>query len=174
MCDYSLAGLRSRLAVTGEELIAYRFPTGSIGLTSPAELEAHKHEVRGWWSRLRAHDWPCAVCVPPGARLVLRDIPKRLQTQLGLKETEEATFIQIDALRQTPGRPAVCQQSGGPAATAGRRAASPGDLSPLGRRAGGVKRRADGAGRRGAALLAQPGRFRPCGSENRMRLRPLP
>jgi hypothetical protein len=101
MCDYSLAGLRNRLAVTGEELIAYRFPTGSIGLTSPAELEAHKHEVRGWWSRLRAHDWPCAVCVPPGARLVLRDIPKRLQAQLGLKETEEATFIQIDAL---PGR----------------------------------------------------------------------
>jgi hypothetical protein len=39
--------------------------------------------------------------VPPGARLLLRDIPRRLQAQLGLRETEEATFIQIDAL---PGR----------------------------------------------------------------------
>ena len=34
MCDYSLAGLRTRLAVEGEELVVYRFPTGSIGLTS--------------------------------------------------------------------------------------------------------------------------------------------
>lgn len=100
MCDYSLAGLRNRLAVNGEELIAYRFPTGSIGLTSPAELQQWR-EGRGWWPRLKPQDWPCAVCVPPGARLVLRDIPKRLQAQLGLRETEEATFIQIDAL---PGR----------------------------------------------------------------------
>ena len=33
MCDYSLATLQTRLAVEGEELVVYRFPTGSIGLT---------------------------------------------------------------------------------------------------------------------------------------------
>ena len=51
MCDYSLAGLRTRLAVEGEELVLYRFPTGSLGLTSPAELEGHRKEFRGWQHR---------------------------------------------------------------------------------------------------------------------------
>jgi len=36
ICDYSLASLRTRLAVEGEELFVYRFPTASLGLTSPA------------------------------------------------------------------------------------------------------------------------------------------
>src|ERR1700736_6022240 len=75
MCDYSLAGLRTRLAVEGEELIIYRFPTGSLGLTSPAELEAHRKEFRGWKSWFDPREVPCAVCIPPGARLLLRDIP---------------------------------------------------------------------------------------------------
>ena len=39
MCDYSLGGLPNRLAVEGEELIVHRFPTQSIGLASPADLE---------------------------------------------------------------------------------------------------------------------------------------
>jgi hypothetical protein len=34
MCDYSLAGIPSRLAVEGEELIVFHFPTGARGLTS--------------------------------------------------------------------------------------------------------------------------------------------
>ena len=34
MCDYSLASIPNRLAVEGEQLVAYRFFTGSIGLTS--------------------------------------------------------------------------------------------------------------------------------------------
>jgi hypothetical protein len=55
MCDYSLAALRTRLAVDGEELIVYRFPTGFLGLTAPAELEANRIEFRGWrsWCTVR-------------------------------------------------------------------------------------------------------------------------
>jgi hypothetical protein len=96
MCDYSLGGIRTRLAVEGEELVIHRFQTGSLGLASPAELEALQHEVSGWRSAFNTANSVCAVCIPPGARLVLRDIPQRLQSQLGLGEIEQVTFIQKD------------------------------------------------------------------------------
>jgi hypothetical protein len=38
-----------------------------------------------------------AVCVPPGAHLLLRDIPKNLQRQLDVQATEEVTFVQLSA-----------------------------------------------------------------------------
>ena len=94
MCDYSLAGLRTRLAVEGEELVLYRFPTGSLGLTSPAELEAHRKEFRGWQSWFDPREVPCAVCIPPGARLLLRDIPDHLQKHLGVGVVENVVFTQ--------------------------------------------------------------------------------
>jgi hypothetical protein len=34
MCDYSLQGGPNRLAVEGEQLVTYRFPTGSVGLAA--------------------------------------------------------------------------------------------------------------------------------------------
>ncbi|HLH41495.1 MAG TPA: hypothetical protein VKV74_00815 [Bryobacteraceae bacterium] len=101
MCDYSLAAMQTRLAVEGEELSVYRFPSGSLGLTSPAELERCKPELRGWRSWFNPRQAPCAVCIPPGARLLLFDIPKRLQQQRGLGPSEQVTFIQTNA---TPGR----------------------------------------------------------------------
>ena len=58
MCDYSLAGIPNRLAVEGEQLVAYRFSTGAIGLTSP--------DASRW--RLWSKKTP-AVCVLPGACL---------------------------------------------------------------------------------------------------------
>ena len=97
MCDYSIVALRNRLAVEGEDLITYRFPTGSLGLTSPAELETHKKEFRGWRTRLDPREVPCAVCIPPGTRLLLQDIPERLQQQLGVGAAEEVVFIQTSA-----------------------------------------------------------------------------
>jgi hypothetical protein len=97
MCDYSLAGLRTRLAVEGEELVLYRFPTGSLGLTSPAELEAHRKEFRGWRSWFDPREVPCAVCIPPGARLLLRDIPDHLQKHLGVGAIESVLFMQTSA-----------------------------------------------------------------------------
>lgn len=94
MCDYSLAEVRSRLAVEGEDLTVYRFPTGTLGFTSPTELE-RRPEMRGWRSWFRFPQVPCAVCIPPGAHLVLRDIPSRLQSGLGLGTEEDVVFIQV-------------------------------------------------------------------------------
>jgi hypothetical protein len=112
MCDYSLAEIRNRLAVEGEELIVYRFPTGTLGFTSPDELE-QRTELRGWRSWFSPRQVPCAVCIPPGAQLVLKDIPARLQSGLGLGMEEDVVFVQtsMDAGRH---RDAVrfnnCQQ----------------------------------------------------------------
>ena len=97
MCDYWLAALRSRLAAPGEELVIYRFPTGSLGLTTPAELEMYTAEFQGWWSSFDATRVPCAICIPHGARLFLRDIPERLRQKLGLGAEEEVTFVQLSA-----------------------------------------------------------------------------
>ena len=101
MCDYSLAALRTRLAVEGEELITYRFPTGTLGLTSRVELERYKRELRGWRSWFNPREVPCATCIPPYAKLLLHDIPDRLQRQLGVGATEEVLFIQMGDM---PGR----------------------------------------------------------------------
>jgi hypothetical protein len=101
-----LCGIPNRLAVEGEQLVVHRFFTHSVGLASPAELRAStenkaKGSDRGLWARLKNWLNPVdesqapAVCIPPGARLVLRDIPLALQQELGLGEEEEVTFIQL-------------------------------------------------------------------------------
>jgi hypothetical protein len=86
MCDYSLAGIPNRLAAEGEQLTVYPFSTGALGLTSP-----NASRWRFWSKQTRA------VCVPPGARLLLRDIPKDLQRQFDVRATEEVTFVQLSA-----------------------------------------------------------------------------
>jgi hypothetical protein len=106
MCDYSLASVPSRLAEEGEQLVACRFSTGSMGLTSDASL------WRLWFKQTPA------VCVPPGARLLLRDIPTDLQRQLDVQTTEEVTFVQLsaeayeyrDAVRFRNGREVLLQR----------------------------------------------------------------
>ena len=108
MCDYSLAGLPSRLAVEGEQLVVHRFTTGALGLASPSP------SLSRWWS---AKQTP-AVCIPPGARLLLREIPKDLQQQLGVTGTEEVAFLQLsatpyqfrDAVRFNNGREILLQK----------------------------------------------------------------
>ena len=109
MCDYSLAGISSRLASVGDQLIVHRFPTGSIGLAPVAALEQQKGkrtEARGWKrcrlaieaaARALLGSDVCAVCVPPGALLVLRDIPERLQRELMIEPVEDVTFVQLSA-----------------------------------------------------------------------------
>ena len=86
MCDYSLAQIPNRLAVEGEQWVVHRFPTGTRGLASPCSSV----------SRWSAKQTP-AVCVPPGARLLLLDIPNHLQQQFGVGATEEVTFVQLSA-----------------------------------------------------------------------------
>ena len=108
MCDYSLAGIPNRLAVEGEQLVVHRFSTGSLGLASPCSQLLSKG--RG----------TPAVCIPPGARLRLRDIPEALQLRLGLNATEEVTFVQLsaeayqyrDAVRFQNGREILLQRLG--------------------------------------------------------------
>ena len=87
MCDYSLAGLPNRLAVEGEQLVVYGFTTGAMGLAPSC-------------SGLKRFFFPSrtpAVCIPPGARLRLHDIPWHLQKRLRVGEVEEVSFVQQSA-----------------------------------------------------------------------------
>jgi len=107
MCDYSLMNVPNRLAREGEELVVHRFPTGSLGLASPRDLKCSivtRTAPRiGLWARLREFFNPpvvqpvAAVCIPPGARLQLQDIPVRLQREVGVGSEAEVRFTQITA-----------------------------------------------------------------------------
>jgi hypothetical protein len=107
MCDYSLVGVPNRLAVEGEQLVSCLFSTGSMGLTS-----GDGSLWRSWFRQTPA------VCVPPGARLLLRDIPKDLRRQLDVQAIEEVTFVQLsaeayqyrDAVRFKNGREVLLQR----------------------------------------------------------------
>jgi hypothetical protein len=43
MCNYSLTAIPNRLAVSGEELIVYRFEAGSVGSRQPWIFEKDKN-----------------------------------------------------------------------------------------------------------------------------------
>lgn len=77
MCDYSLCGLPTRLAVEGEELVVHRFHSGSVGLASPTDLRPAERPLprarRSFWEQIKSlfeNPWDSpfvmAVCVPPG------------------------------------------------------------------------------------------------------------
>jgi hypothetical protein len=118
----------NRLANQGEELVIHRFPTGSLGFASPADLCTGKQpqtKLEGVWSMLRKLLNPLpkaeavpAVCIPPGARLMLRDIPTRVQREFGIGATEEVTVTQLsaseyayrDAIRFKNGREVLLQK----------------------------------------------------------------
>jgi len=111
MCDYSLMAVPNRLAREGEELVTHRFPTGSLGMASPADVRAatdpRPAAPQTLWRKIRGFFDPfaapvvCAVCLPPGARLMIRDIPPRLQQQWGVAQREEAVFTQTSAAVNT-------------------------------------------------------------------------
>src|SRR5690349_2770166 len=107
MCDYSLMNVPNRLAHEGEELIVHRFPTGSLGLASPRDIKcaapARTTTRLSPWARIREFFNPpvvqpvAAVCIPPGARLQLQDIPVRMQREMGVGPEAEVQFTQITA-----------------------------------------------------------------------------
>lgn len=112
MYDYSLHAFPNRLAVDGEDLVVHRFLGASMGLASPADLHrvntattSGKNPVwnrfanwcKGLKLKLELERGICAVCVPPGARLILRDIPKVLQEELNVSEVEAVTFAETSA-----------------------------------------------------------------------------
>jgi len=97
----------NRLAREGEELIVHRFPTGSLGLASPGDVKCSattRTTTRmSPWARLKEFFNPpvvqpvAAVCIPPGARLQLHDIPVRMQREMGVGPEAEVRFTQITA-----------------------------------------------------------------------------
>ena len=133
MCDYSLHTYPNRLASDGEDLVVHRFGAGSLGLAAPGDLipviAASKEAQSSIWRR--AQDWFLgrnprweaekrvpAVCIPPGSRLILSDIPKSLQRELGVGEQDEVEFVETsaevntyrDAVRFSNGRQVLLQQ----------------------------------------------------------------
>jgi hypothetical protein len=132
MCDYSLHTYPNRLATDGEDLVVHRFGAGSLGLASPSDLapviSAGKTDGNVWsrakaWFLGQNPAWEAekrvaAVCVPPGARLILSDIPKNLQREFGVSAIEEVEFIETtaevntyrDAVRFRNKRQALLQQ----------------------------------------------------------------
>lgn len=107
MCDYSLGGLPNRLAAEGEELIVHRFPTHSIGLAAAADMQARISRAGSdltIWQRIKsafAGVFDCpeipAICVPPGACLILKGIPLELQRRWSAGEEESVCFLQTSA-----------------------------------------------------------------------------
>ena len=104
MCDYSLQGLSNRLAVEGEQLVTYRFPTGSVGMATPTDIAAAKRPKlqagcrRSLWSALKHWmdvDQVPAVCLPPGAHLLMNHIPEWLKREFALQTVENVTFVQL-------------------------------------------------------------------------------
>lgn len=127
MCDYSLMSLPNRLAVCGEELVVRRFEMGSIGLASAADVTRActvcAAPAHGFLAKLKMALFPpppqqCpAVCIPPGARLLVRDIPERLQRDLNLRTSvQEVRFTQVgttgfrDAVRFENGAQVLLQR----------------------------------------------------------------
>src|SRR5215510_7571060 len=108
MCDYSLMSVPNRLAEEGEVLVTHRFSTGSLGFASPSDLCKTARPLlarsRGFWSLLKENlfntpraNTVAAVCIPPGARLIIQDVPTRLQRDLNVGPAEEVTFTQLTA-----------------------------------------------------------------------------
>ena len=129
MCDYSLAGLENRLAIEGEELVVHRFPTHSVGLASPADLKPAGGDSstaqETFWRRVKnflAAAVYCpravAVCIPPGASLVLKEIPADFQHKWNVAAEEPVHFTQTsaevnmyrDAISFSNGRLALLQE----------------------------------------------------------------
>ncbi len=118
MCDYSLHGIANRLAEVGEVLVVHRFHTGSKGLTSPEYLKPTEQPqglmtiVKGMFAaqpracevhvpvlkrKFAGASRECAVCIPDGAKLMLRGISPALQEAHGLFTAEAVTFRQLSA-----------------------------------------------------------------------------
>ena len=134
MCDYSLHGLKNRLAVEGERLFVHRFHTGSRGLASAADLRALENPTPAgdgvfarfrYWIEILGRPGSeelmrmlPAVCIPPGARLYVEGIPAKLQEECKVGEAEEVVFTQVsldpfeyrDAFRFENGREALIQR----------------------------------------------------------------
>lgn len=104
MCDYSLLGVPNRLAREGDDLVVHEFRTGSRGLTPCTSVTNTDTQARyGFVKRLFGNLEPerVAVCIPPGARLLLSDIAEDVQKSFAVGASEEVTFTQLTATANT-------------------------------------------------------------------------
>jgi len=120
MCDYSLMEFPNRLAVEGEVLVVHRFRSGSLGLAAPHDccgVQTKTAQQKNFWAKLKEllvppEEAPTpAVCIPPGARLVLLDVPVSLQKWMRVGPVEEVRFVQTSATENRH-RDAVCFRNG--------------------------------------------------------------
>jgi hypothetical protein len=103
MCDYSLYTVKNRLACESDDLVLHRFNTGSLGFCALAELEKETNRgaiARGWsnvmrWLYPRKKCGLTAVCVPPGARLLISEVPEKTRPGFELLELETVEFTQL-------------------------------------------------------------------------------
>jgi hypothetical protein len=112
MCDYSKHGLPSRLAREGEHLVTHRFRTQRIGLASALEIEEAESRndeapkghwfsaMKRWFAQAAGTRTILAVCIPPGARLRMTEIPVELRSKWALRNVEIVWFTQIGDLER--------------------------------------------------------------------------
>lgn len=106
MCDYSLHGIRNRLAEEGETLFIHRFSTGSNGLTSstyakPIERPPRKGLAAIWGRMFNPEIDECAVCIPDGTRVVIHGLSPGTRHVYKLGSIEPATFRQVSPYADT-------------------------------------------------------------------------
>jgi hypothetical protein len=105
MCDYSLYALPNRLAEDGEQVVLYKFGTGSIGFASTSDVTSQETVTCSRWEAfcadLKAFLLPRsaagvpAVCMPPGTRLTLGDVPMRVQAEHCIHSGDTVTVTEI-------------------------------------------------------------------------------
>jgi hypothetical protein len=110
-------GVPNRLAREGEELVVYRFQTGSMGMASADDLEclaAEKAGRKGFWTKVKDFfcmpdlDAVCAVCIPPGARLELHEL--NTVKPVVFTQTNSTPNMYRDALRFADGKTILLQK----------------------------------------------------------------
>jgi hypothetical protein len=126
MCDYSLFTVNNRLACESDDLVLHRFDTGSIGFCATADLhqEICRSQLARSWSSFLRWLYPrkkcglTAVCIPPGARLLISEVPKGAKPGFELLELETVEFAQLsersyayrDALKLSDGETVLLQR----------------------------------------------------------------
>ncbi len=104
MCDYSLYSVQNRLAQEGDELFLHKFETGTRGFVDANDLlkmtPGTGAKAQAWSARIKSWFRPSpsrlpAICIPPGARLLLTDIPERVQKALHVGPEELTVFTEL-------------------------------------------------------------------------------
>jgi hypothetical protein len=107
MCDYSLYALPNRLAEDGERVVLHRFGTGAIGFASVVDVPPPQVAGRSRWDAFRSgmkslllpRSCPGvpAVCMPPGTRLMMSEIPAEVQRQHCLRSGDTVVATEISS-----------------------------------------------------------------------------